>query len=159
MQKLIFLGVGSLLAWGLFKRAKVQFDKAQGWDWRLNNFFFLGFSAGRARFQVEMELINAADVALTVGKIELRVFSGATYLGILTKPEYFTLPANGSNNFAFTMEIDLASIRGGVQDILYGVMNQEDVPLSFRGAMVIKQGVALVPAPIVYNTTLKEIFS
>jgi hypothetical protein len=159
MQKLILLGVSSLLAFGLFKRAKAQFDKAQGWNWRLNNFFFLGYSAGRARFQVEMELINAADVALTVGKIELRVYSGSTYLGILTKPEYFTLPANGSNNFAFTMEIDLASIRGGVQDVLYSIMNSEDLPLSFRGAMIIKQGVALVPAPIIYNTTLKEIFA
>ena len=106
-----------------------------------------------------MELINAADVALTVGKIELRVSSGSTYLGIMTKPEYFTLPANGSNNFAFIMEIDLASIRGGVQDVLYSIMNSEDLPLSFRGAMIIKQGVALVPTPIIYNTTLKEIFA
>ena len=57
------------------------------------------------------------------------------------------------------MEIDLASIRGGVQDVLYSIMNSEDLPLSFRGAMIIKQGVALVPTPIIYNTTLKEIFA
>jgi hypothetical protein len=57
------------------------------------------------------------------------------------------------------MEIDLASIRGGVQDVLYSIMNSEDLPLSFRGAMIIKQGVALVPAPIIYNTSLKEIFA
>ncbi len=159
MQKLILLAVGSVLAWGIFKRAKDQFDKAQGWDWKLNNFFFLGYSAGRARFQIDMELINKADIPLTVGKIELRGYSGNTYLGLLTKPEYYTLPANGSSNFQFTLQIDLASIKGGVQEILYSIMNTEDVPLSFNGAMVIKQGAVLIPTPVIYNTTLKEIFA
>jgi hypothetical protein len=159
MQKLILLAVGSVLAWGIFKRAKVQYDKAQGWDWRLNNFFFLGYSAGRARFQVDLELINKADVPLTIGKIDLRAYSGGTYLGLMSKPEFYTLPANGSSNFAFTVEIDISSIKGGVQEVLYAIMNTEDVPLSFRGAMVIKQGAILIPTPVIYNTTIKEIFA
>lgn len=158
VKNIIFIGIAALLGISLFKKAKGQFYKAQGWDWRLTRFEVLNLTFNQLRAYVGIDLKNTSDVSATVEQVEFDVLTDDIFLGSVERPEPLTIDGNATKNFDFVININLLVAQNLFPTILKA-LTDKDLPLTFVGSFVVRKAGVKFNVPFTYNTTIRELYS
>ena len=158
VKNILLIGVAAFLVYTIWRKGAKQYYKAQGWDWELKDFQVLNLSLSRLRAFVAIELKNTSSVVATVQDVEFDVYTNEVYLGRVSRPEPYTIPANSTKDFDFVADVNL-QYTNAIFPTLVKALRELDLPLSFRGSFVVRQGVVAGKIPFEYDTTLKELYS
>lgn len=158
VKNILLIGVAAFLGYTIWRKGVKQYYKAQGWDWELKDFQVLNLSLSRLRAFVAIELKNTSSVVATVQDVEFDVYTNEVYLGRVSRPEPYTIPANSTKDFDFVADVNL-QYTNAIFPTLVKALRELDLPLSFRGSFVVRQGVVAGKIPFEYDTTLKELYS
>ena len=158
VKNILLVGVAAFIGYSLWRKGVKQYYKAQGWDWELKDFQILNLSLTRLRAFVAIELKNTSSVVATVQDIQFDVYTKDVYLGRVSRPEPYTIPANSTKDFDFVADVNLQYTEA-IFPALVGALKDLDLPLRFAGSFVVRQGVVTGKIPFEYETTLKELYS
>lgn len=159
MKQFFLLGIAGILGYGLFKKARIQYYKAQGWDWELRQFRIISVTTRYLRAYIELILKNTSDIPAVVKDVNVKAYSEGVYLGSGVRSAEHTVLGSGQNVFGFTADVDFSSVKSNAQALLRNVAENKDLPITFTGSFKMKQGVLWINIPFEYETSAKTLYS